>query len=218
MQEKKPKQIHTTQHFDQLPLDSLLHVFLFLYSADRVFRWKEVYAPKDTTQTGSKVKTTLRSNYHSLLLMNEFSVYFDLHRRRYQHLRVHRCLLELSRNTRDDIYTYLPLIFVYSTLAVSCLPEPEEPGDYLCCPRDQQNIVLTSLEPHTLNRCPSEFPDPGDMDVVLTDQDFPHVHCDLPNSHYKMILDHELNKMYYGINCPPKLEPAELDTWSIDLC
>jgi len=230
--QKRPKTGRTKPHFKQLPLECLLHVFRFLYSAHlvSVFRWKEVYTLKDTKQTDSKVKATGRSNYHSLLLMNELSVPFDLHRQQYQHLRVHRCLLEKSADTVNGIYTYLPLIFVYSTLAVSRLPEPEEPEEYMCCPRDQQTIVLTSVEQYTSNRCLSESPDPDDTDLVLTDPDCPHVHCDLPNPHYQMLIDSDLEKNWYGIHCigdivdgvvmsyarcPTTQEPLELDTWNI---
>ena len=231
----KPKHKCTKSDFETLPLECLLHVFRFLYSAHlvSVFRWKEVYALKDSKQTGSKVKATRRSNYHnyhSLLSMNELSVHFDPHRQQYQHLRVHRCLLEESADTRNGIYTYLPLIFVYSTLAVSRLPEPEEPEEYLCCPGDQQTIVLTSVEPYTSKWCLSESPDTEDTDVVLTDPDCPHIHCNLPNPHYQMLIDNDLEKHWYGIHCigdivdgvvmsyarcPTKLEPIELDTWNI---
>ena len=226
MKEQKPKQIRTESSFEQFPLEQLppecmLHVFRFLYSAHRVFRSFEVYA------------LTLRSNYDSLLSMNEFSVHFDLHRQRYQHLCVHRCLLEQSADTRNGIYTYLPLIFVYSTFAVSRLPETEEPEEwYMCCPGDQQTIVLTSVETYTSKRCLSESPDPDDPDVILTDPDDPHVHVNLPHPHHhhRFLINSCYEKNWHGIFCTGDIvegkvtfyvrcpteqrEPIKLDTWT----
>lgn len=177
-----------------------------------MFRWK-LYILQETKHTDSKNEVMQSVCYDSLLSMNEFSVHFDLHRQQYQHLRVHRCLLEKSADTVNGIYTYLPLIFVYSTLAVSRLPEPENKDDR-CCPGDQQTIVLENkVEPYTSKRCLTESPGPDDMALVLTDHpDCPHVHCDLPDPHYKMLIDTYLRKpSMYGIYRIGK--HIKLDTW-----
>ena len=173
---------------------------------------------------------THRSNYNLLLSMNEFSVHFDFHRQQYQHLRVHRSVHQQDVAwTGESIYAYCPIIFAYSTLAVSHLPKQVEPGYYMCCPRDQQTIILTSYTPYISYEDEDEPYDRTD-DFVLTDPEGMQVYNSLPDPSYRILIQSDYTMNWYGIHCigdivegvvmsygrcPSEQQPTKLDTWSI---
>lgn len=207
---KRPKKGRTTPPFEQLPLECLLYMFRFLHPVDIVFR--------------SKLYNLKESNYDSLLSM----VHFDLHRQQYQHLRVHRSLHQQGvACTGESIYAYCPIIFAYSTLAVSHLPK--QPVYYMCCPRDQQTIILTSYKPYISYDDEDEPYDRTD-DFVLTDPEGMQVYNSLPDPSYRILIQSDYTMNWYGIHCigdivegvvmsygrcPTEKHPTKLDTWSI---
>lgn len=177
-----------------------------------------------------------RSNFNSLLSVNGFSVHFDLHRQQYQHLRVNRALLRQDVNTRERIYAYFPVVCVYSTLAVSRLPKPKPSEDwsyYICCPRDQQHITLTSYEPY-ISRGEDQEEVCRNPDLVLTNLpvNYDRVYCNLPDPNYRIVVDSDYTmNPGYGfictgdivdgvvtgyVRCDDEQEAIKLDTWIDD--
>ena len=233
---KRPKKGRTTPPFETLPLECLLHVFWFRYPAHLVFRWK-LYILEKTEQTDSKNEVMQSVCYDSLLSMNEFSVLFDFHRQQYQHLRVHRSVHQQDvACTGESIYAYCPIIFAYSTLAVSHLPK--QPVYYLCCPRDQQTIILTSYKPYISDEDDLRYLRKDDF--VLTDSlelgDYIQLYHNLPDPlftglRYRILIHSDYTKNWYGIHCigdivegvvmsyvrrPSEQHPIKLDTWTIE--
>ena len=233
---KRPKKGRTTPPFETLPLECLLYVFRFRYPAHLLFRWK-LYTLEKTEHTDSKNEVTQSVCYDSLLSMNEFSVHFDFHRQQYQHLRVHRTMHQQDvACTGESIYAYCPIIFAYSTLAVSHLPK--QPAYYLCCPRDQQTIILTSYKPYISDSIYLSYLRKDDF--VLTDSyelgDDIQIYRNLPDplftgSRYRILIHSDYTKNWYGIHCigdivegvvmsylrrPSEQQPIKLDTWTIE--